>query len=261
MARRSAHIHVMIEAAEKAGRFLIRDFGEVEQLQVSRKGPGDFVSNADMKAEKILKEELSEARPTYGFLLEEGGEIAGTDKNYRWIIDPLDGTTNFLHGLPHWCISIALEKDREIVAGVIHDPIKNETFSAEKGGGAFSNARRLRVAGRLSLTEALVSIDGDFDERKTEFSQSLIRRMGSACLNLAYVAAGRLDAYVEPKLFPWDKAAGCLMVKEAGGYVSELDGGKNTVYGKGIVAANPALHTEVVKLLNLTGPKKLSTAP
>jgi myo-inositol-1(or 4)-monophosphatase len=249
--RRSAYINVMIEAAEKAGRALIRDFGEVEQLQVSRKGPGDFVSAADLKSEKILKEELLKARPTYGFLLEEGGEVKGEDKSYRWIIDPLDGTTNFLHGLPHWCISIALEKDKEIVAAVIHDPIKNETFSAEKGGGSFSSSKRLRVAGRTSLVDALVSIDGDLLSDDLDFpSGCCVRRMGSACLNLAYVAAGRLDAYLEPKLFPWDKAAGSLMVREAGGYVSEMDGGKNFVYGKGIVAANPLLHTEFIKKLS-----------
>src|SRR5690606_27073695 len=157
MAPRSPHLNVMIDVAEKAGRALTRDFGEVEQLQVSRKGPNDFVTAADLKAEKILREELQKARPAYGFLLEEGGEIKGTDAHYRWIIDPLDGTTNFLHGLPHWCISIALEKDKEIVAGVIHDPIKHETFSAEKGGGAFSNSKRMRVSGRASLGEALVS--------------------------------------------------------------------------------------------------------
>jgi myo-inositol-1(or 4)-monophosphatase len=258
-ARRSAHMNVMTEAAEKAGRALIRDFGEVEQLQVSRKGPGDFVSAADHKSEKILREELLKARPSFGFLFEESGEIKGEDKSYRWIIDPLDGTTNFLHGLPHWCISIALEKDKEVVAAVIHDPIKNETFSAEKGGGAFSNAKRLRVAGRTSLLDALVSIEGG------SLSDSIAlppgcgtRRMGSACLNLAYVAAGRLDAYLEPKLFPWDKAAGSLLVREAGGYVSELDGGKNFVYGKGILAANPQLHTELVKQLNPSDKKEIA---
>ena len=249
--RRSPHINVMIETAEKAGRALIRDFGEVEQLQVSKKGPGDFVSTADHKSEKILREELLKARPAYGFLLEEGGEIKGEDKSYRWIIDPLDGTTNFLHGLPHWCISIALEKDKEIVAAVIHDPIKNEVFSAEKGGGAFSNAKRLRVAGRKSLEDALVSIDGSFADDSIALPPGCgIRRMGSACLNLAYIAAGRFDAYLEPRLFPWDKAAGSLLVREAGGYVSETDGGRNFVYGRGIVAANPLLHSELIKKLN-----------
>jgi len=266
-ARRSAHINVMIEAAEKAGRALIRDFGEVEQLQVSRKGPGDFVSAADHKSEKILREELLKARPAYGFLFEESGEIKGEDKSYRWIIDPLDGTTNFLHGLPHWCISIALEKDKEIVAAVIHDPIKNETFSAEKGGGAFSNSKRLRVAGRTSLSEALITAGVEQYQKSSmpfaDVDGVLLRRMGSACLDLAYVAAGRFDAYYEGALKPWDAAAGSLLVREAGGYVSELDGGKNFVYGKGIVAANPLLHSELIKKLNQPDKKETAakTAP
>lgn len=249
--RRSAYINVMTDAAEKAGRALIRDFGEVEQLQVSRKGPGNFVSAADHKAEKILREELLKARPAYGFLLEEGGEVKGEDKSYRWIIDPLDGTTNFLHGLPHWCISIALEKDNEIVAAVVHDPIKNETFSAEKGGGAFSNSKRLRVAGRTSFSEALISVGDKFFDDKYGLPGSCgVRRMGSACLALAYVAAGRFDAYWEEALSPWDKAAGVLLVREAGGYVSEMNGGKNPVYGSGIAAANPSLHAELIKKIN-----------
>lgn len=256
-AHRSPHMNVMIEAAEKAGRALIRDFGEVEQLQVSRKGPGDFVTAADHKAERILREELLKARPSFGFLLEESGEIKGEDKSYRWIIDPLDGTTNFLHGLPHWSISIALEKDKEIVAAVIHDPIKNELFTAEKGGGAFSNSKRLRVAGRKYLVEALVTTgDECFNGEQTLPQGCTARRMGSACLDLAYVAAGRFDAYCERGLSPWDKAAGLLLVREAGGYVSEMDGGKNVVYGKGVVAANPTLHEELIKQLNLSGKKE-----
>jgi len=247
-ARRSAYLNVMVDAAEKAGRALIRDFGEVEQLQVSKKGPGDFVSTADKKAEKILKEELLKARPTYGFLLEEEGEVKGEDGSYRWIVDPLDGTTNFLHGLPHWSISIALEKDKEIVAGVIHDPIKNELFHAEKGGGAFSSAKRLRVSGRTSLVDGLVGVGDKFFNESCTFPSGLgVRRMGSACLALAYVAAGRLDAYWEESPKPWDKAAGCLIVKEAGGYVSEIDGGKNFVYGRGVLAANPSLHTDLLQ--------------
>jgi len=255
--RRSPHMNVMIEAAEKAGRALIRDFGEVEQLQISKKGPGDFVSAADHKSEKILREELLKARPAYGFLLEEGGEVKGSDSSYRWIIDPLDGTTNFLHGLPHWAIAIALEKDSEIVAAVIHDPIKNETFSAEKGGGAFSNAKRLRVGNRPSQVDALISVDGIFNEHEMTLPSGCgIRRMGSACLNLSYVAAGRLDAYWEPGLFPWDKAAGVLIVKEAGGYVSEMDGGRNIVYGRGVLAANPTLHAELLKKLNSSDKKE-----
>lgn len=263
-ARRSAYLNVMVDAAEKAGRALIRDFGEVEQLQVSKKGPGDFVSAADHKAEKILKEELLKARPTYGFLLEEEGEIKGEDASYRWIIDPLDGTTNFLHGLPHWSISIALEKDGEIVAGVIHDPIKNELFHAEKGGGAFSSSKRLRVSQRLSLVDGLVSVGDKFFERDAFPSGLGVRRMGSAALSLAYVAAGRFDAYWEVGPKPWDKAAGGLMVKEAGGYVSEIDGGKNFVYGSGILAANPALHTDLLqrfKQVPAQGSVKAKTAP
>lgn len=247
-ARRSPHMNVMIEAAEKAGRALIRDFGEVEQLQVSRKGPGNFVSAADHKAEKILREELLKARPTYGFLFEESGEIKGEDKSYRWVIDSLDGTTNFLHGLPHWCISIALEKDREVVAAVICDPIKHELFTAEKGGGAFSNTKRLRVASRNSLVEGMVALD---PKVKLDLPPGCtIRTMGSACLDLAYVAAGRFDAICDNGLAPWDKAAGVLMIKEAGGYVTEINGGKEPVYGKGLIAANPTLHIELVKTLS-----------
>ena len=265
-ARRSAFLNVMVDAAERAGRALTRDFGEVEQLQVSKKGPGDFVSAADRKAEKILKEELLKARPTFGFLLEEEGEIKGEDGSHRWIIDPLDGTTNFLHGLPHWCISIALEKDKEIVAAVIHDPIKNELFHAEKGAGAFSSSKRLRVSGRTSLVDGLVCVgDKFFNENNGNLPSGLgVRRMGSACLSLAYVAAGRFDAYWEEGLKPWDKAAGLLIVKEAGGSVSEIDGGKNIVYGSGILAANPSLHTDLLKRFKQSSandPVKAKTAP
>lgn len=253
---RSPHLNVMVDAAEKAGRALTRDFGEVEQLQVSKKGPGDFVSAADMKAEKILKEELQKARPNYGFLLEEGGEIKGADAAYRWIIDPLDGTTNFLHGLPHWAICIALEKDKEIVAAVIHDPIKHETFSAEKGGGAFSNSKRLRVAGRTSFVDALIGVGDKFPGDKYELPSGCgVRRLGSAALSLAYVAAGRLDAYWEEGLAAWDKAAGGLIVREAGGAVSALDGGRDFVYGNGVAAANLTLHTEVLKKINASAAK------
>lgn len=262
MAPRSAFLNVMIDAAEKAGRALTRDFGEVEQLQVSRKGPGDFVSNADKKAEKILKEELLKARPTFGFLLEEEGEVKGTDASHRWIIDPLDGTTNFLHGLPHWAISIALEKDGEIIAGVIHDPIKHELFHAEKGSGAFSNSKRLRVSGRTSLIDGLVAVGDKFFEKEAFPSGLGVRRMGSAALSLAYVAAGRFDAYWEESPKPWDKAAGSLMVKEAGGFVSEIDGGKNVVYGRGVLATNPSLQVDIQQ--RLKQPKdiaKAKTAP
>ncbi|MFH1159192.1 MAG: inositol monophosphatase family protein [Pseudomonadota bacterium] len=261
-ARRSAHLNVMIEAAEKAGRALTRDFGEVEQLQVSKKGPGDFVSAADLKSEKILREELLKARPSYGFLFEESGEVKGEDKSFRFIIDPLDGTTNFLHGLPHWSISVALEKDGEIVAAVIHDPIKNELFFAEKGGGAFMNSKRLRVSGRTSEGDCLMS----FGTEKTEgFYSDLgatapsaggIRRMGSACLDLAYIAAGRFDVYWCRGLHPWDAAAGSLLVKEAGGFVSDMDGGKNYVYGHSILAANQSLHAGFLKKFRQSSAKE-----
>ncbi len=247
---RSAYINVMVDAAEKAGRSLIRDFGEVEQLQISKKGPGGFVSKADLKSEKILKEELQKARPTYGFLMEESGEVKGTDAQFRWIIDPLDGTTNFLHGIPHWSISIALQKDDEIVAGVIYDPVRDELFHAEKGAGAFSRGKRLRVANRSSLVDGLVAVgDKHFRDGARLPSGCGIRRMSSACLDLCYVATGRFDAYWEDGLKPWDKAAGGLIVKEAGGYVSEMDGGKNIVYGSGILAANPTLHADLLKNL------------
>jgi len=258
--RRSAFLNVMIDAAEKAGRALTRDFGEVEQLQVSKKGPGDFVSAADRKSEKILKEELLKARPNFGFLLEEEGEVKGADPNYRWIIDPLDGTTNFLHGLPHWAISIALEKDGEVVVGVIHDPIKHELFYAEKGAGAFSDSKRMRVAGRTTLVDGLVAVGDKFFEREVFPSGLGVRRMGSAALSLAYVAAGRFDAYWELGPKPWDKAAGALMVKEAGGYVAELDGGKNVVYGHGIIATNPALQSDLMQRLKFPA-EKAKTAP
>ncbi len=247
---RSAYLNVMVDAAEKAGRSLIRDFGQVENLQISKKGPGDFVSKADLKSEKIIRETLEKARPAYGFLLEEGGEIKGSDAQYRWIIDPLDGTTNFLHGIPHWSVSIALEKDGEIVAGVIHDPVRDELFHAEKGTGAFSRGKRLRVAGRTSLVDGLVAVgDKHFRDGANLPLGCGVRRMSSACLDLCYVAAGRFDAYWEEGLKPWDKAAGALIVKEAGGYASEMDGGKNFVYGRGILAANPALHADLLQKL------------
>jgi len=250
-AGRSAILNVMIDAAERAGRALLRDFGEVEQLQVSKKGPGDFVSKADLRAEKILYEELAKARPGYSFLMEEGGEIKGTDAAHRWIIDPLDGTTNFLHGIPHWAVAIALEKNGEIMAAVIHDPCKHEIFHAEKGAGAFSGSKRLRVAGRSSLIDSLIAVgDKHFSERGFDLPPGCgVRRFSSACLDLCYVAAGRVDVYFEDELKAWDKAAGSLIVREAGGYVSELDGGKNIVYGRGVLAGNPTLHADVLQKL------------
>lgn len=251
MSRRSPHMNVMIETAEKAGRSLIRDFGEVENLQTSKKGPGNFVSAADHKSEALIREMLLKARPKFGFLLEESGEVKGEDTEHRWIADPLDGTTNFLHGIPHWCVSIALEKAGEIIAGVVHDPVKNETFWAEKGLGAYGNNRKLQVAARTSLTDALVTCEpvADLDEviGFSKGSGSAVRSFGSACLDLCYVAAGRFDAYFESGLQPWDKAAGCLIVREAKGIVTEIDGGKNVVSGNGVLAANASLHAELLK--------------
>jgi myo-inositol-1(or 4)-monophosphatase len=258
IARRSAIVAVMIEAAEKAGRSLLRDFGEVENLQVSRKGPGDFVSTADLKSEKIIKTALQKARPKFGFLLEEGGEEKGEDATTRWIADPLDGTTNFLHGVPHWSVSIALEKDKEIMAGVVYDPIKDEMFWAEKGMGAYMNSRRMQVSGRRNFADALLSVgnegDGQAEDFIADFSASIptcsgFRRFGSACLDLAYVAAGRFDAFWERGLKPWDAAAGGLLVREARGIATDYEGGKDYVYAKSILAANPVVYADLSKML------------
>jgi len=258
--KRSALINVMTAAAKKAARKLVRDFGEVEQLQVSKKGPADFVSNADEMAEKTLREELTRARPNYGFLLEEGGEIAGTDTSNRWIIDPLDGTTNFLHGIPHFAISIALERDGALFAGIIYEPIHDELYSAENGLGAYLNGRRLRVSGRDRMDEALFATGipfkgardhGQFlDQLKPVMAVSAgVRRFGSAALDLAYVAAGRFDGFWETGLKPWDMAAGIVIVREAGGFVSEIGGGDAMLESGSILAANTNLHGELDKVL------------
>jgi len=260
MITRSPILNVMTRAADKAARGLKRDFGEVEQLQVSQKGPADFVSNADLKAEKVLREELSKARPAFGFLLEEGGTVKGTDPEHRWIIDPLDGTTNFLHGLPHFAISIGLEKAGEIIAGVVYDPIKDEMFCAEKGGGAFLNDRRIRVSARKNLHESLIGTGipfrgrGDGDRFNRQLSAMMaetagVRRWGAAALDLAYVAAGRFDGFWEEGLSPWDIAAGLLLVKEAGGYVSDLRGGQGMLDSGTILASNNLLHAPLQALL------------
>jgi myo-inositol-1(or 4)-monophosphatase len=244
---------VMTGAARKAARSLARDFGEVENLQVSKKGPADFVSAADLRAEQILYEELAKARPGYGFLMEERGVVAGTDRTHRWIVDPLDGTTNFLHGFAHFAISIALEREGELIAGVIYDVVKNETFHAEKGRGAYVNDRRLRVAGRSRLNEALI-VTGLAPGTRTAGRQPLfmaefdrvvtasagVRRTGSAALDLAYVAAGRFDGYWERDLASWDIAAGVILVREAGGFAREIDGGDFMQTGS-VVAANEKL--------------------
>ncbi|HZB90034.1 MAG TPA: inositol monophosphatase family protein [Stellaceae bacterium] len=261
MPPRSATINVMAAAALKAARGLIRDFGEVEQLQVSVKGPGDFVSTADLKAEKVLRAELGKARPNYGFLMEESGNEAGTDVHHRWIVDPLDGTTNFLHGIPHFAISIGLERDGEIIAGVIYEPVRDEMFWAEKGAGAFHNDRRLRVSARRHLPESLIGTGIPFigrgDHRSylaslaaAMASTSGVRRMGVASLDLAYVAAGRFDGYWEFGLSPWDLAAGIIIVREAGGYVTDMAGGQSMLAGGDVIAANPHLHPGLMQLIN-----------
>lgn len=260
MAVRSAIINVMARAALKAARGLIRDFGEVEQLQVSLKGPGEFVSTADLKAERTLKAELSRARPGYGSLFEESGAEEGSDPHHRWIVDPLDGTTNFLHGIPHFCISIALERDGEVVAGLVYEPVRDEMYWAEKGAGAFVNDRRLRVSARRRLADSLIGTGIPYGPRGNHSihlatqaavmaATSGIRRMGAAALDLAYVAAGRYEGYWEFGTFPWDIAAGLLLVREAGGYVSDLSGGRDMMTSGDVLAANAHLHLPLAALI------------
>ncbi len=256
----SALLNVMIAAARKTARALKRDFGEVENLQVSLKGPANFVTAADRRAEETLFAELSKARPGYGFLGEEGGIREGADKTHRWVVDPLDGTTNFLHGIPHFAISIGLEREGTVIAGLIYNPIVDETFIAERGKGAFLNEKRIRVAARSRLDQAVVACPlphigrGDLalGLRETGAMQNQVaglRRYGAAALDLAWVAAGRLDAYWERKIKPWDIAAGMILVREAGGFISDCDGSSD-MYAKGhIVAGNEAMQKEVLRVL------------
>ncbi|MBS0186020.1 MAG: inositol monophosphatase [Proteobacteria bacterium] len=257
---KSATVNVMIQAALKAARGLVRDFGEIGNLQISKKGPADFVSNADLRSDRTLREELKKARPTIGFLTEEGEEIVGEDASQRWIIDPLDGTTNFLHSIPHFAISIGLEKENEIVAAVVYDPIKDELFWAEKGMGTFMNDRRIRVSERKDLSECLMATGTPFKGHgnKELFVSELvpflsetsgIRRLGAAALDFAYVAAGRFDGYWEHGIKPWDAAAGILLVKEAGGYTTTIDGKASTPYDTSYVAAPPQVHGHMLRLL------------
>ncbi|KZY03024.1 MULTISPECIES: inositol monophosphatase family protein [unclassified Sulfitobacter] len=256
----SANLNIMIKAARKAGRSLVKDFREVENLQVSVKGAGDFVSRADLNAEKVLKTELMGARPTYGWLAEEGGEEEGQDPTRRWIVDPLDGTTNFLHGLPHWAISIALEHKGQIVAGVVFDPAKDEMFFAEKGAGAWMNESRLRVSGRQKMIESIFATGlpfggrSDLPETLKDLGRLLpvcagVRRWGSAALDLAYVAAGRYDGFWERRLQPWDLAAGMVIVKEAGGLVEPIRPEADIVGNGEIVCANEAIFTTFAKTI------------
>ncbi|SHL53655.1 myo-inositol-1(or 4)-monophosphatase [Roseovarius marisflavi] len=248
----SANLNVMLKAARKAGRALAKDFREVENLQVSMKGAGDFVSRADIAAEKIIKTELMGARPTYGWLAEEGGGEDGTDPTRRWIVDPLDGTTNFLHGLPHWAVSIALEHKGEIVAGVIYDAAKDEAFYAEKGAGAWLNESRLRVSGRSKMIESIFATGLPFGGRADlpETLQDLarimptcagVRRWGSAALDMAYVAAGRYDGFWERRLNAWDMAAGIVIVREAGGFIEPLRKGGDILADGEVICANEAI--------------------
>jgi myo-inositol-1(or 4)-monophosphatase len=247
-------------AARKAARSLIHDFGEVEQLQVSRKGPADFVSEADRRAEEILRRELGKARPGFSMLLEEAGAVGDSASANRWIVDPLDGTTNFLHGIPHFAISIAHEEDGELVAGMIYDPLRDESFWSVRGSGAFLNNHRLRVSARKDMGDAVLATGLPFGDRpgKQEALATLepvmagtagLRRFGAASLDLAYVAAGRFDAFWEFGLSPWDVAAGILLIREAGGFVTELDGGNDPLNGDTILAANDALYDPVGRML------------
>lgn len=258
--RLSPAMQVVTTAVRKAGRRLLRDFGEVENLQVSMKGPSDFVSSADLRAEQTLKEELSKARPGFAFLMEESGASGDESWEWRWVVDPLDGTTNFLHGIPHWAISVGIEKridadKTEIMAGVIYNPASDELFWAEKGVGAFLNDRRLRVSARREMRDAVFATGIPFGgiPRKAEFSSILhrlmpqvagVRRFGAAALDLAWVAAGRYDGFWELGLNKWDIAAGLIMVKEAGGFVSDPEGGDPYLNGH-VVVGTPALQPKL----------------
>jgi myo-inositol-1(or 4)-monophosphatase len=264
---RSALLNVMVQAAFKAGKSLARDFGEVQNLQVSLKGPGDYVSQADRKAEKLVREELLKARPTYGFLGEESEEIVGTDGAHRWIVDPLDGTTNFLHGIPAFAVSIALERNGEIVAAVVLNPATDELFTAERGGGAFVNDRRLRVAARKSLSDAVIGCGvphlgrGNHGKFLIELRHVMgevagMRRLGSASLDLAYVAAGRFDGFWERDLSAWDIAAGILLIREAGGYATDLDGGNAMFETGAIIAGNEYIHKALREVLHRPVPTR-----
>jgi myo-inositol-1(or 4)-monophosphatase len=261
---RSPIISVMTDAVTKASRSLKRDFGEVENLQVTLKGPGDFVSQADKKAEKVLFEALEKARPGYGYVMEESGVVEGSDKSHRWHIDPLDGTANFLHGIPHWAISLGLEREGVMVAGVIFDPIKDEMFVAERGKGAYMNNRRLRVSGRRESTLMLIGTGvphigkpghplflKELGAVMTRFQN--VRRLGSAALDIAYVAAGRLDAFWERGLNSWDFAAGAALVREAGGTFGALDGHADLALAKDVLCGSEAAEKAVADALKAAG--------
>jgi len=257
----SANINVMVKACRKASKTIIRDFGEIENLQVSLKGPGDFVTASDKKVEKILINELQKARPSYSILSEEIGQI-NNDKSFKWIIDPIDGTANFLHGIPHFAISIGLEHDDEIICGIVYDPIKDEMFVAEKGNGSYLNNQRMRVSSRSKLKDCIVFTGGPrLDSKNKElaleeykkFSSKIlipIRKLGSASLDMAYVAAGRCDGFWQRNLNYWDIAAGIILVKEAGGFVTDFEGENRYVENKTILATNSRISKEMIEVLN-----------
>ena len=256
----SANINVMVKACRKASKILIRDFGEIENLQVSLKGPGDFVTASDKKVEKILIEELLKARPNYSILSEEIGEI-NNDKSFKWIIDPIDGTANFLHGIPHFAISIGLEHDKEIICGIIYDPIKDEMFVAEKGNGSYLNNQRMRVSSRSKLKDCIIFTGGPKRESKDKelvikeynsFSSKVlipIRKLGSASLDMAYVAAGRCDGFWQRNLNYWDIAAGIILVKESGGFVTDFLGENKYKENKTILVTNSKINNEMIEVL------------
>jgi myo-inositol-1(or 4)-monophosphatase len=263
----SPALNVMVTAARKAGRKLIRDFGEIENLQISMKGPGNFVTAADHRTEQMLIEELQRVRPGYGFLAEESGAIEGPDKTHRFIIDPIDGTTNFMHGIPQFAISIALERENQIVSAVVYNPVTDEMFTAEKSHGAYLNDKRLRVAARKTLADAVVGTGapmiGHDEEHHARFRAQLrdvmaataaVRRFGAASLDLAFVAAGRFDAFWEESLGAWDMAAGLLLVKEAGGVATDMTGGERILGLGHILAGNEQLHPQLLKLLKAARP-------
>jgi len=257
----SANINVMVKVCRKAAKILIRDFGEIENLQVSLKGPGNFVTASDLKVEKILVEELQKARPTYSILSEEVGQI-NNDESFKWIIDPIDGTSNFLHGIPHFAISIGLEHDKEIICGIIYDPIKDEIFTAEKGNGAYVNNKRMRVSSRSKLKDCIICTGGhkrDSKDRELaleeykKFSSKVfipIRKFGSASLDMAYVAAGRCDGYWQRNLSYWDIAAGIILVKESGGFVTDFNGENRYIQNKTILVTNSKINKEMIEVLS-----------
>jgi myo-inositol-1(or 4)-monophosphatase len=260
----SALINVMVKAARRAGRSLKRDLGEVENLQVSLKGPANFVTMADKRAEEMLHSDLTKARPGYGFIGEEGGTRVGEDKTHTWIVDPLDGTTNFLHGIPHFAISIGLQREGTMIAGLIYNPANDDLFIAERGKGAFLNDQRLRVAGRRNLNECVIACGlphigrGDLDLSRAELTEiqkrvAGLRRFGAASLDMAYVAAGRFDGYWERDLQPWDMAAGQIILREAGGTVSGIEGGDDPLKTGSVICGNEFVHAELVKILKPLG--------